>query len=221
MWVFPDENNFFQDQLHNIQNNRWLAYNPYGIPRIMKSKFFHSVMVSAHVSSDGDIMTFYIFELGLRLNKDDYIKLLVTLVTPCQERVVGGRPYMWQQDSSSCYIPGMCQKWLLENFNNFTHSNFWPTNSPDCNPMDYYVWSAVEKDTNNSACNTKAELMAKIKEVFEDLPMDTLRDICSGSILMLWWKLRGATLSGWFFCFLILFWGIWYCVFFSYANFKI
>ena len=60
-----DENNFFQDQLHNIQNNRWLAYNPYGVPRIMKSKFFHSVMVSAHVSSDGDIMTFYIFELGL------------------------------------------------------------------------------------------------------------------------------------------------------------
>lgn len=46
-------------------------------------------------------------------------------------------------------------------------------NSPDCNFMDYYMWSMVEKETNHSACNAKAKLMALIKVVFEDLSIDT------------------------------------------------
>ena len=71
------------------------------------------------------------------------------------------------------------QRRLSENLYDFTSPNLWPPNSPDCNPMDYYVWGAVEKDTNRSACNTKAELVAKIKEVFEDLPRDTVRDACA------------------------------------------
>lgn len=33
--------------------------------------------------------------------------------------------------------------------------------------MNYYMWEAVEKDTNFSSCNTKAELLAKIREMFK------------------------------------------------------
>ena len=42
------------------------------------------------------------------------------------------------------------------------------------NSMGYYVWGAVEKDTNRFACNIKADLVAKIKEVFNDLLRDTV-----------------------------------------------
>ena len=59
-----------------------------------------------------------------------------------------GRPYVWQQDSAPCYTSGKRQKWLSANFYDYTSPNVWPLNSPDLNPMDYYVCGVVEKDTN-------------------------------------------------------------------------
>ncbi|KAL1117272.1 hypothetical protein AAG570_004598 [Ranatra chinensis] len=55
----------------------------------------------------------------------------------------------------------------------------WAPNSPDLNPMDYFVWGAVEKDTNRSPSNTKAQLMDKIKTVFAALPRETVASACS------------------------------------------
>lgn len=45
--------------------------------------------------------------------------------------------------------------------------------------MGYSVWCTVEKDTDCSACKTKAELVAMIKEVFEDLHRNTVRSACA------------------------------------------
>ena len=32
IWLFSDENNFYRDQKHNTQNDRWLAYCPEYVP---------------------------------------------------------------------------------------------------------------------------------------------------------------------------------------------
>ena len=45
---------------------------------------------------------------------------------------------------------------LSANFYDYTSPNVWPPNSPDLNPMDYYVWGTVEKDTNRRASTKKA-----------------------------------------------------------------
>ena len=45
--------------------------------------------------------------------------------------------------------------------------------------MNYFVWGAVEKDTNHCASNTKAQLMDKIKMVFEALQRETVASACS------------------------------------------
>ena len=47
--------------------------------------------------------------------------------------------------------------------------NFWPPNSPDISPMNYFVSGTVEKDTNSCISNTKAQLMNKIKIIFDAL----------------------------------------------------
>ena len=39
IWFFSDEKNFCQDQNHNTQNNRWLAYSPKDTPCVMQTKF--------------------------------------------------------------------------------------------------------------------------------------------------------------------------------------
>ena len=45
--------------------------------------------------------------------------------------------------------------------------------------MDYYVWGAVEKDTNRRASTTKAQLIDRIKAVFETLPRESVKSACS------------------------------------------
>ena len=119
------------------------------------------------------------FREGLRLNSDAYAELLITVVKPWITRVANGRPYVWQQDSASATPLGKVKKWLLANFCNYTSPNVWPPNSTDLNPMDYYVWGAVEKDTNCCASTTKAQLVDRIKAVFETLPRECVISICS------------------------------------------
>ncbi|XP_076056126.1 uncharacterized protein LOC143034085 isoform X2 [Oratosquilla oratoria] len=94
------------------------------------------------------------------------------------ERVAAGRPYVWQQDSAPRHTSGKTQKRLSENFYNFTSPNIWSPNSPECDPMDSYVWGAVEKDTNCTAFNTKDKLITKIKLEFRYLSKDTVKAMC-------------------------------------------
>lgn len=63
----------------------------------------------------------------------------------------------------------------MENFYDF-NPNFWLPNSSDFNPMGYFAEDIVENDTNYSACNTRTELVVEIKEEFNDLASDTLRN---------------------------------------------
>ena len=49
---------FYQNQLHNTKNDGWLAYNPCGVPCIMKTKFLQNVMVFGCASSEADVMSY-------------------------------------------------------------------------------------------------------------------------------------------------------------------
>ena len=123
IWFFFDEKKFCQDQKHNMQNNRWPAYNPKDVLRVMQTNFPQTVMVYGCVSSEGDVMPPHFFREGLRLNSDGYVELLNTVVKPWITRVANGRPYVWQQDSAPCHTSGKSEKWLTENFYDFTSTN--------------------------------------------------------------------------------------------------
>ena len=43
-----------------------------------------------------------------------------------------------------------------------TNMEVWPPSSPDCNPVDYYVWGVAEGDVNTALHRTKESLIAKI-----------------------------------------------------------
>ena len=50
-----------------------------------------------------------------------------------------------------------------------TNKEVWPPSSPDCNPLDYYVWDVAEGDVNKAPQSTKESLIAKIMEVFANM----------------------------------------------------
>ncbi|XP_061516646.1 uncharacterized protein LOC133393851 [Anopheles gambiae] len=141
--------------------------------------FLADLQVFSCVLSEGDVMPPHFFEQGLRLNADGYISMLDTVVKPWITRVANGRPYVFQRDSAPCHTGSKTIKWLVANFKDFTTPNVWPPSSPELNTMDYFVWGVVERDTNRTSSNTKAELMAKIRSVFAALTRETVARACS------------------------------------------
>ena len=58
---------------YDSQNHRWIATNNRDVPRVMKTKFLATVIVSGVVSSEGHIMPPHIFEVGLKINTKVYL----------------------------------------------------------------------------------------------------------------------------------------------------
>lgn len=61
----------------------------------------------------------------------------------------------------------------------FWSKNFWPPNSPDLNPLDYYVWGIVERQTNKSRHPNVNSLRAAIEAEFTAMNRDQLKTACS------------------------------------------
>jgi len=62
-----------------------------------------------------------------------------------------------------------------------TTSCFGPKNSglpTDLNPLDFYVWSVVERVTNKSRHPNVASLRAAIEATFADMGRDALKRAC-------------------------------------------
>ena len=81
----------------------WIATNNRDVPRVMKTKLPATVMVFGVVSSEGHIMPPHIFEVGLKVNTKLYLDALKSVAIPWYNQVAGGRPWVWQQDSTPAY----------------------------------------------------------------------------------------------------------------------
>ena len=71
-----------------------IATNNRDVPRVTKTKFLATVMVSGVVSSEGHIMPPHIFEVGLKVNTKVYLDVLMSVVIPWCNQVAGGRPWV-------------------------------------------------------------------------------------------------------------------------------
>ena len=71
------------------------------------------------------------------------------------------------------------QQWLREHVASFWDKNMWPPNSPDLNPLDYYVWGVVERESNKARHPNTESLTDAIRKVFDKIDRDQLRLACS------------------------------------------
>ena len=157
----------------------WIATNNRDVPRVMKTTFPATVMVFSVVSSEGDILPPHIFEVGLKVNTKVYLDVLNSVVIPWCNRVAGGRPWVWQQDSVPAHKSKETQAWLQKECYDFVSFSHWSPSSPDLNPLDYFVWSYVKNIINMTSHNTKASLIAAICQVSVELPPAFVEKACS------------------------------------------
>ena len=140
----------------------WIATNNRDVLRVMKTKFPATVMVFGVVSSEVHIMPPQIFEVGWLINTKVYLDVLKSVVIPWCNQAVGGRPWMWQQDSAPAHKPKETQAWLQKECYDFMPFSHWTVSAPDLKPLDNFVWSYVENITNMTSHNTKASLIAAV-----------------------------------------------------------
>ena len=157
----------------------WIATNNKDMPRVMKTKFLATVMVFGVVSNEDHIMSPHIFEVGLKVNTKGYLDVLKSVVITWCNQVAGGWPWVWQQDSAPTHKSKETQAWLQKECYDFVRFTQWLPSSPDLNPLDYIVWSYVKNITNMTSHNTKASLIAAIRQVLAELPPALVEKACS------------------------------------------
>lgn len=157
--IFSDEKIFTVDRSHNRRNDRWICGNTADVPAIMSSKKPASVMVFAAITSEGHVMPPFFFEAGQTVTAAVYLSLLKDVVKPWIQLVIGDRPYIFQQDSAPAHSARIVQQFLRTEFHHFWPKDRWPSNSPDCNPCDFYLWGVVEK----KVCATPHASVASLK----------------------------------------------------------
>ena len=121
----------------------------------------------------------HVFPKGLRVNTVEYLKVMSEVVEPWMRQVANGRTYVWQQDGTPAHTAKKTQEWCKDNLPQFWEKELWSPSSPDCNPLDYFVWSVTERDVNKFSHNTRASLIAKIIEVFRLLPRQHVINACA------------------------------------------
>ncbi|UYV66188.1 hypothetical protein LAZ67_4000655 [Cordylochernes scorpioides] len=176
---FSDEKNFDVDQKVNPRNDHWICKDPSEIPVVMHTKFPASVMVLGVISSEGDVMPPHFFEKGLRMNADTYINVLETVVKPWMDMVAAGRKYVFQQDSAPAHKAKKTQSWLTLNVPSHWGPDIWPPNSPDCNPLDYYVWGVVERDVNKAPHTTIQSVKKAVHTVMTQMDKVIVAKACA------------------------------------------
>ena len=174
---YSDEKNFNQDQKINRQIDKWLCADPSDVPHVMHTKFPATIMVLGVVSNEGHVMPPYFFPQRLRMNATTYIEILEAVMKPWIDSVHGERPYV-QQDSAPSHESMTTQDWMSENLHDHITPNMWSPSSPDLNPLDYYVWGVVKRETNKHPHNTLDSLRAAITRVMTYMDEDHLIRAC-------------------------------------------
>ena len=149
MAFFRDEKIFKVTQLLNVQNDRTYAPSAYKKSTIEnkrlyveRSGFPMSLMVSVSVSKVGKSSIFFL-EPGVKVNGAYYREKLI----PEMDRLTGYQLYVFMQDGARSHTANETVRFLnQQRYLTLLMPNMLPPNSPDFNPVDYYVWSALERN---------------------------------------------------------------------------
>ena len=149
---FSDEKIFKVTQLLNVQNDRTYAPSAYKKSTIEnkrlyveRSGFPMSLMVSVAVSKVGKSSIFFV-EPGAKVNGAYYREKLLASMIPEMDTLTGYQPYVFMQDGARPHTANETIRFLNQQRYLTLQPNMWPPNSPDLNPVDYCVCSALERN---------------------------------------------------------------------------
>ena len=136
-------------------------------------------MVSAGVCFHGKGRLHFVPEKA-KINAQFYTdQLLPQLVQDC--RTLLNDEFVFQQDGAPAHTSQQTQDWLQQQCPEFIRKDEWPPNSPDLNPLDYFVWSAMLQSYARRfpKPTTVAELKTVLQDIWTNLPQQSIDNAVS------------------------------------------
>ena len=89
-----------------------------------------------------------------------------------------GSKYTFQQDSAPAHTAKKSLALLTEKVPHFWNPKEWPSNSPDLNPCDYYLWGRLESMACATPHSSVPALKASIKKAAAKLDKAEVMEAC-------------------------------------------
>lgn len=180
---FQDEKDFTLEVPSNRQNNR---VNSTGrkmdIPpeRLYheQSRFSLKLMVSCCVSWNDKTQIFFVNPQETKVTSAVFVEHLERDLLPACETLYPHGDYILVLDGATSHTAKKTQDFLRMYAPRFIPSDKWPPSSPDLNPMDYYVWDALQEKVyagRREPFSNLDELKAKILDCWPTIPLAGIR----------------------------------------------
>ena len=154
--VFVDEKKFVVEEVANRRNSRVIAFSPDEVAPVMKGKNPASVMVFGAVASDGRVMPPHFIPAGVRIGAEEYLVILKEALIPWMAKYYALDKVMLVQDSAPAHAAQRVQDFLSRRIPLFVTKEVWPSNSPDLNPCDFWMWGVLEEKLRGSFADQPA-----------------------------------------------------------------
>ena len=103
--------------------------------------------------------------------------MLKNRVLPWINSLAGNQAVTLQQDGVTAHIAKIVQAWCKENYKSFWSKELWPPSFPDLNPMDFGIWSILERKAS-TVSHSNVEKLKKFKESWAKIESETIRATC-------------------------------------------
>lgn len=177
---FTDEKAFYIDPPVSSHGRRvWGSRKKSTIApeRLIKqrAKFSKHVMVSAGVCFGGKGRLHFVPEQA-KVNAECYItQLLPKLLEDCRNLM--GEDFIFQQDGAPAHTARRAQDFIEQQHQDFIKKDDWPPNSPDLNPLDFYVWGVMldKFQKHKPKPQSIPELKTLLNEIWDSLPQEQVQ----------------------------------------------
>lgn len=175
---FTDEKIFTVATPRNTQNDRVHSHaqRKGDVPEEnllrLKSRSRGSVMVSIGFTKEHKLRLVFV-PYGAKINAATYQKeILEKMIPELQAKVPD---FVFQQDGAPAHTARSTLDYLSAHCPSFIEPAAWPPCSPDLNPLDYYLWSALERQVyKGGQVKDVEDLKRRIDVAWEQFPQDDL-----------------------------------------------
>ncbi|QQP34698.1 Putative transposable element [Caligus rogercresseyi] len=115
------------------------------------------------VASDGNKMPPHFFRPNEKVNSDH----------------IPNEQLCSPQDGAPAHTFKKAQEFCKGNMASFWPADFWPSSSPDVNPLDFAVWGFVEGKTNKTSHTSVEALKATITKEWDNMSEDFIKTSCA------------------------------------------
>ena len=135
-------------------------------------------MVFGAVASDGRIMPPLFIPAGVMIDTDAYLTIMKESRIPWMIKYYDLSKVMLVQDSAPAHASQRVQDFLSQRIPLYVPKDIWPSNSPDLNPCDFWMWGVVEQKSNPTTPANFSDLKKAIRKAVSTTDQDEARRAC-------------------------------------------